>query len=90
LTRAGQNSLPDLLVPAAVLAHRLGDDGRAARWVRAVRDAGRSTQSFPVTCAYRRIRDAVGVADEAPLATRTLDEIGDEARAWMRSTVAST
>ncbi|KAB2347766.1 ATP-binding protein [Actinomadura rudentiformis] len=85
LSQAGQDSLPDLLVPAAVLAHRVGDDERAARWVRAVRDSPRSTQSFQVTCAYRRIREVVGVSAEPPLATRTLEEIGAEARAWMRS-----
>ncbi|MEU5877005.1 winged helix-turn-helix domain-containing protein [Spirillospora sp. NPDC047279] len=85
LSRAGQDSLPDLLVPAAVLAHRVGDDERAARWVRAIRDSPRSTQSFQVTCAYRRIREVVGVSAEDPLATGTLEEIGAEARAWMRS-----
>ncbi len=83
LRRAGQDPLPDLLVPAAMLAHRRGDDRRAARWVRAVRDAGRPTQSFQVTCAYRRLRDAVGVGDDDPFASSTLDDIGDEAAAWM-------
>ena len=83
LRRAGQDPLPDLLVPAAMLAHRRGDDRLAARWVRAVRDAGRLTQSFPVTCAYRRLRDAVGVSDDDPLASSTLDDLGDEALEWM-------
>ena len=83
LRRAGQDPLPDLLVPAAMLAHRRGDDRLAARWVRAVRDAGRPTQSFPVTCAYRRLRDAVGVSDDDPFASSTLDDLGDEAAAWM-------
>ncbi|MFI0350188.1 ATP-binding protein [Actinomadura sp. 9N407] len=85
LARAGQNGLPDLLVPAAILAHREGDDGRAARWIRAVRDCGRPTQSFHVTCAYRRLREVVGIDPQAPPATGTLDEIGAEALAWMLS-----
>lgn len=83
LRRAGREPLPDLLLPAAVLAHRRGDDVRAARWLRAIRDAGLPTQSFPVTCAYRRVRDVVGVADDNPLASSTLGEIGDEALEWM-------
>jgi predicted ATPase/DNA-binding winged helix-turn-helix (wHTH) protein len=90
LARAERDSLPDLLVPAAVLAHRLGDDERAARWVRAVRDAGRPTQSFQVTCLYRRLRETVGLADSSALDTATLEEIGDEAIEWMRSTVGPT
>lgn len=88
LAAAGRDSLPDLLVPAAVLAHRLGEDGRAARWLRAVRTAGRPTQSFQVTCLYRRLREAVGTSGEDPLATATLEEIGDEALAWMRTVAA--
>jgi predicted ATPase/DNA-binding winged helix-turn-helix (wHTH) protein len=85
LRRAGQDPLPDLLVPAAMLAHRRGDDDLAARLVRAVRDAERPTQSFQVTCAYRRLRDAVGVSEEDPLASATLDALGDQALAWIRS-----
>jgi hypothetical protein len=87
LAKAGQDSLPDLLVPAAVMAHCLGDDERAARWVRAVRDAGRPTQSFPVTCAYRRLRERIGLSAEPPLANQTLDEVGAEAIEWMCSAV---
>jgi predicted ATPase/DNA-binding winged helix-turn-helix (wHTH) protein len=88
LGAAGQDSLPDILVPAAVLAHRLDEDGRAARWLRAVRAAGRPTQSFQVTCVYRRLRERVGTSAEDPLATATLEEIGDEALAWMRTVAA--
>ena len=66
LLRAGQDPLPDLLLPAAALAHHRGEDDTAARWVRVVRDAGRPTQSLQVTCAYRRLRDAVGVERVGP------------------------
>jgi predicted ATPase/DNA-binding winged helix-turn-helix (wHTH) protein len=83
MQRAGQDPLPDLLVPAATLAHRRGDDRLAARWVRAVRDADRPTQSFQVTCSYRRLRDAVGISEVDPLASATLEQIADEALTWM-------
>jgi predicted ATPase/DNA-binding winged helix-turn-helix (wHTH) protein len=83
MQRAGRDPLPDLLVPAATLAHRRGDDRLAARWVRAVRDADRPTQSFQVTCCYRRLRDAVGISEVDPLASATLEQIGDEALTWM-------
>lgn len=84
LDAAGQDWLPDLLVPAIALAHHQGDGERARRWVRAVRDAGRPTQSFPVTCAYRRLRHVTGIASEPVLAGITLEAIGEEALAWMR------
>jgi predicted ATPase/DNA-binding winged helix-turn-helix (wHTH) protein len=89
LRRAGREPLPDLLLPAAVLAHRRSDDARAGRWLRAIRDAGLPTQSFQVTCAYRRVRDVVGVADEDRLASSTLAEIGDEAIGWMTAALAT-
>ncbi|MFR9802416.1 ATP-binding protein [Pseudonocardia sp. RS010] len=95
LHRAGRDGLPDLLVPAAVLAHRRGEQARAARWLRAVRRAGRPTQSFQVTVVYRRLRDAVDAAVDAtadpdadpPAATdpARLPETGDEALSWMRA-----
>ena len=85
LDRAGQASLPDLLVPAAVLAHRLGERDRADRWLRAIRAAGRATQSFQVTCVYRRIREAVRPGSGGAPPRETLEEIGDEAIGWMRA-----
>jgi hypothetical protein len=84
LDAAGQDWLPDLLVPAIALAHRQGDDARARRWVRAVRDAGKPTQSFPVTCAYRRLRQVTGIASEPVLGGTTLEAVGEDALAWMR------
>jgi predicted ATPase/DNA-binding winged helix-turn-helix (wHTH) protein len=83
LVQAGQDWLPDLLIPAAVLAYRAGAEERAARWVRAVRDAGRPTQSFPMTIVYRRLRETVGMAEISPLEDTTLDEVGDGAFAWV-------
>jgi hypothetical protein len=85
---AGRESLPDLLVPAAVAAHRVGERDLARRWLRAVRDAGRPTQSFQATCLYRRAREAIGIADEAPGAGVTLDDIGAEAFDWIDSLAA--
>jgi predicted ATPase/DNA-binding winged helix-turn-helix (wHTH) protein len=83
LDAAGQDWLPDLLVPAIALAHRQGEDERARRWVRAVRDAGQPTQSFPVTCAYRRLRQVTGIAPDPVLEGTTMRAIGEEALAWM-------
>jgi predicted ATPase/DNA-binding winged helix-turn-helix (wHTH) protein len=84
--RAGRSCFPDLLVAPAVLAHRLGDDERAARWVMAIRHAGRPTQSFQITIAYRRLREALGgIGTGAPEAS--VETIGDEALHWM-STMA--
>jgi hypothetical protein len=85
LDRAGRASLPDLLVPAAVLAHRLGERDLADRWLRAIRDAGLPTQSFQVTCVYRRLREAVAPGPDGPPPGESLEEIGDEAVEWMRA-----
>ncbi len=85
LQAAGQDWLPDLLVPAAALAHHLGEDELARRWVRAVRDAGRPTQSFQVTCAYRRLRQVTGIADDPVLDGSTLEAVGADALDWMHS-----
>jgi len=82
--RAGLTHLPDLLVPAAMLAHRKGDTACAARWLGAVRAGGRPTQSFQVTVLYRRLRERV-VAVDADLGASSLDDIGVEAIGWMRS-----
>jgi hypothetical protein len=89
LVRGGIDGLPDLLVPAAVLAHRLGDQDRASRWLRAVKDAGRPTQSFQMTLVFNRMREAVGLAADSPLASATLGEMGDEALAWMAAQTSS-
>ncbi|HEV7650420.1 MAG TPA: winged helix-turn-helix domain-containing protein [Actinophytocola sp.] len=85
LDRAGQASLPDLLVPAAALAHRLGERDRADRWLRAIRAAGRPTQSFQVTFVYRRLREVVESGPDGAPPRETLEEIGDEAIGWMRA-----
>jgi predicted ATPase/DNA-binding winged helix-turn-helix (wHTH) protein len=84
---AGRECLPDLLIPAAVAAHRAGEHELARRWLRAVRDAGRLTQSFQATCLYRRAREAIGIADEPHGAT--LDDIGAEAFDWIDSLAAN-
>jgi hypothetical protein len=76
-------------VPAAVLAYRLGDQDRASRWLRAVKDAGRPTQSFQMTLVFNRMREAVGLAADSPLASATLGEMGDEALAWIAAQTSS-
>ncbi len=87
LARAGLDGLPDLLVPVAVLAHRLGEDRSAVRWLDAVRTAGRPTQSFQATVLYRRAREVIGrpaTADADGGAPDTdVTAAGDEALAWL-------
>jgi hypothetical protein len=86
LAGAGRDGLPDLLVPAAVLAHRLGDDRRAARWLRAVRGHHRTTPSFHITCVYRALRDVVGTGEpgrDGP--ALPAEEAAAEAAAWERA-----
>jgi predicted ATPase/DNA-binding winged helix-turn-helix (wHTH) protein len=85
---AGRECLPDLLIPAAVAAHQVGEHDLARRWLRAVRDAGRPTQSFQATCLYRRAREAIGITDEPPTSDVTLDAIGAEAFDWIDSLAA--
>jgi hypothetical protein len=93
LGRAGLDGLPDLLVPIAVLAHRLGEDHSAARWLDAVRTAGRPTQSFQATVLSRRARQVVGRPAAADGADGELDPdvtvVGDEAVAWLAGAAAA-
>ena len=60
LERARQEPWPDLILPPIAHAVRIGETERAARWLDAIRAAGRPTQSFQATVLYRRLRDAVG------------------------------
>jgi hypothetical protein len=85
LARAGRDGLPDLLVPIAVLAHRLGDDEAASRWLAAVRRAERPTQSFQATVLYKRITELVDAShpgaagEDGP----DLSAVGREAFDWL-------
>ena len=79
------DGLPDLLIPLAILAWRTGDTDRSARWVTAVRRAPRPTSNFLITGAYRRIRERVGVTEENPLDSNTIEGVYREAKEWLRS-----
>ena len=83
LNQAGFSPLPDLLLPIAVLAHRLGEDEAARQWVWAVKSAGRPTQSFQMTILYRRLQETLGDDDERPPGPRSLEEVGEEALSWL-------
>ncbi len=86
LRRSGQQSLPDVLVPIAILARALGDSERAHAYVAAVRHSSRPTQSLQVTCLYQQLReysknDADGAASSSgPSAP---DEVGEHALDWL-------
>jgi predicted ATPase len=60
------DGLPDLLVPLAMLAWRLDDEGRARRLLTAVKYAGRPTSNIGSTIAYRGMRQFVAVDQERP------------------------
>lgn len=82
LERAGQSSLPDLIVPAALLAELTGDHDRAQRWIAGVRHSSRPTQSFQATVLYRRVRARIG-PDAADGEIEPSSTIGDEVRTWL-------
>lgn len=81
--QSGDDGLPDLLIPPAALAWRLGHFDAARRWLTAIRRSPKPTKSFHMTIMYRQLRTAVGLLDENPLDSATLDDIWDEAVAWM-------
>ena len=83
----GDDGLPDLLLAPAIGAWRLGDSPRATRWATAIHRADRQTQSFNATGAFRQLRDRVGLLDENPLETISIQEIYREARAWLNEQV---
>ena len=79
--RYDEDGLPDHLLIPALLAHRLGEHERLARYLIAVRRHPRPTQGFPMTILYRRLA--------ATLAPGTLDGATDadafaEALTWMQ------
>ncbi|MEM9747214.1 MAG: winged helix-turn-helix domain-containing protein [Actinomycetota bacterium] len=86
LDRVGVDPFPDeLLVPAAAALH-LGETDRAARYLGAVRHAGRQTQSLMVSVSYRVLRDHVPPAEAADVGSDPR-AVADEARAWLESVV---
>lgn len=84
-TSAGEEPLPDLLVPLATLAWARGDLDRARRWLTAVRRAPIPTHGFYVTIIYRQLRDRIGLTAGDPLTATTLRQLLDEALAWLSS-----
>jgi predicted ATPase/class 3 adenylate cyclase len=83
-TAAGEDPLPDLLVPLATLAWALGDLDRARRWLTAVRHASTPTHGFYVTIIYRQLRDRVRLSPNDQLEPTMLHEFLDEALMWLR------
>ena len=85
LNRRSGNSdgLPDLLLPAAALAWRLGRNDLAHRWLSAVRRASKPTQNFHVTIMYRLLRREVGVTVGTTLTADELRDVYVETVDWM-------
>lgn len=88
LTRAGIDVLPDLLIPAAMLAWRSGETTAASAWLRAVRDADRPTQSFIMAVCYRRLAEVAGLADHSPLQEQSLEVVAADVLSWLQQVVA--
>jgi len=80
LRRAGRHSLPDVLVPAAMLAFALGQSERASQYVAAIRRSQRPTQSLQMTCLYQQLR---GMVEIAAGDQRSPEDVGRDALAWL-------
>ena len=78
------DGLPDLLLPAIVLAWRQGDHGRARHWLTAMRHAPRPTQNFIVTAVFRQIRDRLGFEQRGP--DQPIDATFSDALRWLGTT----
>ena len=83
------DGLPDLLVPAAALAWRLGRDDLARRWLSAVRRSPTPTQSFHLTIMYRLLRQEVGVLSGTTLTAHELRAIYADSVTWMAALAAA-
>jgi hypothetical protein len=88
LTRAGIVVLPDLLIPAAMLAWRRGETATASAWLRAVREADRPTQSFIMAVCYRRLAEVAGLADRSPLQEQSLEAVAADVLNWLQQIIA--
>jgi hypothetical protein len=75
--------LPDNLLPLVTLAWRLGDTGRAQRWLTAIREAPAPTQNFNLTAVFRQLRSELGLTSDNPLDGASIEEIYAEARHWL-------
>ncbi len=61
LHQAGCDSLPDILIPAALLARAHGDETRAADFLGCVKAMRQPLQSFHMTAAYQRARRMISI-----------------------------
>jgi hypothetical protein len=77
------DGLPDLLIAPAALAWRLGQVDVARRLLTAVQRSPKQTQTFQLSIMYRLLRNEVGLLDENPLDSATLDEIYSRTGEWM-------
>ncbi len=69
LRQAGKDDFPDVAVPAAVLAHQVGQTGLAREWLRAIRSGQRGEhiiQTYHMIVIYRQLYEEIGFAEEEP------------------------
>ena len=64
MIRAGKNEFPDVAVPSAVLAYQLGDKATARNWLTAIRNSGRTIQTYHMIGIYRQLYELVGFNDD--------------------------
>ncbi len=65
LRQASKDEFPDLVIPAAVLAHNRGDDAKAIRWLTAVRNSKRTIQTYHLIIIYRQLYAKLGFDDSS-------------------------
>jgi predicted ATPase/DNA-binding winged helix-turn-helix (wHTH) protein len=64
LRRANRDEFPDVAIPAALLASRVGETEMAQRWLKAIRDNGATIQTYHMIVVYRNLYEAVGFTEE--------------------------
>ena len=80
---AADDGLPDLLVPLALIAYKIGDINQAQQLLTAIRHAPRPTQNYTMTTVYRQLRDRLGLLDHNPLDGADIQDVYQQATIWL-------
>ena len=83
LQRAGRDEFPDVVVPAALLAHSRGDDAEARRWLATVRASRRAIQTYHMIIVYRQLYDVLDFGDDGGV-----DAVRSEVVAYLEAATA--
>ncbi len=82
LDQAGWDGLPDLLVPAALLAHARGESAMATTFIESMKVVDQPLQTFHVIAVYRQVRDAI--PSDPSLALTSREEVGGALEAFLQ------